>query len=242
MMRYHSGKHLAQLWCALVFMALSAFGEAPAQSLPAPESEAPTPIPAPSTEPTLFSRAQAETLLATSGGGSQFEIVMSDRGAATLRHRASGMVCRFRPEGANSVTVAEPVNARSHVGCRSGPFPNTIYAAMPGRIDLDGALQGATGYFRRRHNDARAFSPPGEVWPTPSQQERLTHLVSQTRDETSVFHAAAVRRGQWTIIYITEYSFRSGEGPGDLVGIAMDLASAAALRTFLSDFDFAPHF
>ncbi len=77
-----------------------------------------------------FTRAQAETLISQANAAGFFEIVTGPQDSIALRHRASGMVCRFMPNDQNRLSISTPSDPNSAVACTAGPGPSTVMAAL----------------------------------------------------------------------------------------------------------------
>lgn len=198
----------------------------PDPSQPAP----PTPIPVVPSE--RFTTAEATALLATWQATEQFEVVTLEEGKVGLRHRGSGMVCRFATDRENRINVRRPGQENSDVGCVSGPWPQTMLAAARNNFPIEMFIEEFERNFRQEHPNARAFEA-NQLWPPERQGARYLHLVSQNAvGERSVIHAVVFRQGRWTIMSRMTYS-----ASGDLPVMAAELAAASYFSTIFSDLD-----
>ncbi len=178
-----------------------------------------------------FTREQAEQMLTTWEATRQFEIVALEENLIGVRHRASGMVCRFAPDFQNRINVARTGSDNSDVGCVSGPWPATMLAAARNNIPLSAYIGTMEQEFRQENPYAQPFEPNQQYWAAPSRDAVYLHLVStKASGERSVIHAVAFRRGRWTIFSRMTYT-----ASGDLPIIAAELAAAAHFGSVLSD-------
>lgn len=179
-----------------------------------------------------FTRAQAEALLAETQGADLFEIVALEDDHIGLRHRASGMVCRFAPDFENGINVLRPGQDNSDVSCLSGPWPSTMSAATR-YVHPRAFIASMEETFRREHANSQPFAPSSQFWPAPARDAVYLHLVSQSASgERSVIHAVSVRRGRWTIVSRMTY-----DASGALPIMAAELAAAAHFQALLSDLE-----
>jgi len=225
---------IALAWLACAPGGAPAVAQETEQQLPNPDPAQPPP-PSPTPAPTFipFSRESAEALVAESRSSAQFEVIALEEGKFGVRHRGSGVVCRFVSQRQNRINVTRAEDPESHVGCVTGPFPVTLTAALNDRVSTDIALRALAATFREENPNARTFEPAGDYWPEAPRRARYLHLVSQNdRGELNVLHAVAIRRGDWTII--CRFSFTS---QNDLVLQAAEIAAAAYFATIFSDLE-----
>lgn len=202
------------------------------QQLPPPDPNQPAPpSPVPVVTP-QFTRDQADALLAASEATDVFEIVTLEENRIGLRHRGSGIVCRFSPDFQNRINVVRPGRANSDVGCISGPWPSTTLGATRSHIPPGAFIASMEQGFRRENPNSQPFQP-SQVWPAPARDAVYLHLVSTSASGArSVIHAVAVRRGDWTIISRMSYA-----ASGDLPIIAAELAAAAHFESIFADLE-----
>ncbi|MCA8887175.1 MAG: hypothetical protein R3C31_00095 [Hyphomonadaceae bacterium] len=202
------------------------------QQLPPPDPNQPAP-----TSPVLvaaphFTREQAEALLATWEATEQFEVIALEDDNFGVRHRSSGMVCRFAPDFQNRINVRRAGQANSDVGCVSGPWPETMLAAARNNLPLAMFIATMEQSFRQEHPNALPFQA-NQFWPAPSRGTVYLHLFSQTSTgERSVIHAVAFRHGRWTIISRMTYT-----ASGDLPIMAAELAAASHFGSIFADLE-----
>lgn len=205
------------------------------QQLPLPDPNnptPPTPVPAAPTETPRFTREQAEALLANAEAADLFEIVALEEGRVGVRHRASGMVCRFAPDFQNRINVRRRGRDNSDVGCVSGPWPESMLAAARNNLPPATFIATMEQAFRQEHPNALPFQA-NQFWPAPSRDAVYLHLVSQNAaGERSVIHAVALRHGRWTIFSRMTYT-----ASGDLPIMAAELAAAAHFGSIIADLE-----
>lgn len=203
------------------------------QQLPNPDPDQPAPpSPTPVTPIEHFTRDHAEALLNASQATDLFEIIPLEDDKVGLRHRGSGMVCRFSPDFENRINVRRPGRASSEVGCVSGPWPATFLGAMHSAVDPRSVIEVMEQTFRRESPNAQPFQA-NQFWPEQSRNVVYLHLVSQNGSgERSVIHAIAMRRGDWTIVSRMTYT-----ASGDLPIMAAELAGAAHFRSIFADLE-----
>ncbi|MCX7358861.1 MAG: hypothetical protein NT015_12075 [Alphaproteobacteria bacterium] len=194
-----------------------------------PNRQAP---PSPAPDYPHFTREQAEALLATWEAAEQFEVAALEDNRFGLRHRGSGMICRFAPDFQNRINLRRPGQPNSDVGCVSGPWPETMLAAARNNLPPATFIATMEQSFREQHPNALPFQA-NQFWPAPTRDAVYLHLVSQNAaGERSVIHAVAFRHGRWTI-----FSRMSYTASGDLPIMAAELAAAAHFGSIIADLE-----
>lgn len=151
---------LASCVLSLSLIALPAVASGAADP-PPPRVSAPA---AASQDEVAGARAEADWLIAQGEAGAYFDNI-TDGPAPTVRHRLSGLVCRFeRGNGGSGIVIfPSPVTPGDDVGCNTprGDLLITYYATRyPGGLSLDDAIGYAAAGIQQRYPGARPYPRP----------------------------------------------------------------------------------
>lgn len=127
----------------------------------------------PTTEQLSAAHAEADALIAASGGPEYFVNVSSD-GLAKVRHTRSGLLCTFVPGAENNrlmVFNGGAVSGGDDVGCNAdfGPLYLTYYATRYGAgYSAADSARDAVAAIRDRFPDARPYEGPRASMESPA--------------------------------------------------------------------------
>jgi hypothetical protein len=201
--------------------------QAPGGVSPAPLSTAPAPSAAgaPSTsEEIAVARKEGDRILLANTIQALFDNI-TDSKVIALRHRPSGLICRFDPGSASAVVMgraAAATNRADAVNCLStmNAFANVL-TIMPNRdrLTTDQALAAAAGAMRAVYSDLRPFTGQGvRMTGNPSLPGHLVaRMVSASTPDQIYFYVSAAVVGDWIV---TEQVHGPMSPPmvGDLMG------------------------
>ncbi len=159
--------------------------------------------PSPSAEALARASAEADRLIASTGGPEFFENVSSD-GLARVRHKASGLLCSFIPGNDRNTLVlfgSPGIPRGDDVGCQAniGEAYMTFYATRyPERMSAQDAADSAAAAMRQRHPEARPYTGPVATSVVNGVSEQAAVRFSMMDGPVpSSTHAITAKIGEW---------------------------------------------
>jgi len=151
-------------------------------------------------------REAADVLITGSGHATLFENISDERGPA-VRHRASGLVCRFWPDvSVNSIRVYDPAPGAEDISCQTNvegaslTHYASLYTATP---TAEAEVHSAIAAIRDRWPDLRAYD--GETVNTevadPDFPRRYVSrgIVTQGDDHEYMTKVTVAKVGVWIV-------------------------------------------
>ena len=167
---------------------------------------APPEFPVRPAEHRLADHEAADALIASSGHATLFENISDERGPA-VRHRASGMVCRFWPDvSVNGIRIYDPSPGAEDISCQTGvegaslTHYASLYTPTP---TAESEAHSAIAGIRDRWPDLRAYE--GEIAQTniedPNFPRRYVSrgIVTQGDGDEYMTKVIVAKVGVWIV-------------------------------------------